>query len=406
MRILHLSALYPPHVVGGAETSVALLSEELVALGHDVGAACIEREGVAKSVRNGVAVYRMPHNNSFWLEDWPAHSRGERLWQKLRQQWNVRIEAEFDRIIEDFKPDILNTHSLVDVSTLVWRAARRHAVPIVHTLRDYDLICGNAAMFRRGHPCNHWHLSCRIVNLSKLWTNKMVDAVVGVGASILNVHLNHGYFTHLPTERRKVIWNAAVVPDNARRARELIDRSQRPLTFGYLGRINMEKGVGTLIEAFGRIGPGNWRVLIAGKTPDNSQYFINSAKGLPIEFVGWADPFEFFRDIDVLIVPSYWAEPLPRTILESYAIGIPVIGARTGGIPDLIGGTNALWLFAPGDAGDLAEKIERVLEGGRANLPKPDLFQSVVSETRPARVAEKYLRLYNIVLTQPKPALL
>ena len=41
MRILHLSSLYPPHIVGGCERSVEHLAEELVAMGHTVGAACI-----------------------------------------------------------------------------------------------------------------------------------------------------------------------------------------------------------------------------------------------------------------------------------------------------------------------------------------------------------------------------
>jgi glycosyltransferase involved in cell wall biosynthesis len=398
MRILHLSSLYPPHILGGAEKSVALLAEQLATMAHQVAAACIEREAVSVINQNGVAVYRMPHRNSFWLEDWPEQSRVSRRWGKLRQQWNTRIEADFDHIIEDFRPDIINTHSLVDISTLVWRAARKHAVPIVHTLRDYDLICGNAAMFRRGEPCTRWHLGCRIVNMSKLWTHKWVDAVVGVGTATLDMHLSHGYFNHLPAERRLVIWNAAVVPDDAAHARDSFDRSQQPFTFGYLGRINLEKGVDTLIDAFRRIGPGNWRLRIAGQAADNIEYFKQRTDGLPIEFVGWVDPFEFFRELDVLIVPSIWAEPLPRTILESYAIGVPVIGARTGGIPDLIGADNDKWLFVPGDAADLATKIVHVIRDGRSTLPTRDSFQTVVSETKPARVAEKYLALYRNVL--------
>lgn len=402
MRILHLSSLYPPHIVGGAEKSVALLAEQLTSMGHQVGAACIEREGVPKTMQNGVAVYRMPHHNSFWLEDWPGHSRGERLWQKMRQQWNTQIEAEFDRIVEDFKPDVVNTHSIVDVSTLVWRAARKHGVPVVHTLRDYDMLCGNAAMFRRGEPCSHWHLGCKITNLSKLWTNKWVSAVVAVGQATLDVHLNHGFFSHLPPERRRVIWNGAVVPEKASRDRDAFDRSQQPMTFGYLGRINVEKGVDTLINAFRSLGPGNWKVRIAGQAPDTLDYFKKSAEGLPIEFVGWVDPFEFFRELDVLIVPSIWAEPLPRTILESYAIGVPVIGSRSGGIPDLIGPNNDPWLFEPGNANDLAAKIKRVLDDGRSNLPQPAAFQSVVNETRPPRVAQKYLDVYDSVLAMPQ----
>lgn len=403
MRILHVSSLYPPHIVGGAEKSVALLSEQLASMGHDVAAVCIERQGVPKKIQNGVAVYRMPHHNTFWLEDWPGHSRGERLWQKLRQQWNTAIAAEFDRILDDFKPDIVNSHSMVDISTLIWRAARKRGIPIVHTCRDYDLLCGNAAMFRRGENCSHWHLGCRIVNVSKLWTSKWVDAAVAVGAATLQVHVDHGFFTHLPPERRRVIWNGAIVPEQAARARDSFDRSQQPMTFGYLGRINIEKGVGTLIDAFRRIGAGNWRVKIAGQAPDTLDEFRKRAVGLPIEFVGWVDPFDFFRELDVLIVPSIWAEPLPRTILESYAIGVPVIGARSGGIPDLIGADNAAWLFEPGNDADLASKVEQVIRMGRTALPGRDAFKSVFNETRPPRVAEKYLDLYRDVLALRAP---
>jgi hypothetical protein len=50
MRILHLSSLYPPHIVGGAEKSVALLSEQLASMGHQVGVACIARERVPKTM--------------------------------------------------------------------------------------------------------------------------------------------------------------------------------------------------------------------------------------------------------------------------------------------------------------------------------------------------------------------
>ncbi|WP_187294339.1 glycosyltransferase, partial [Methylobacterium sp. B1] len=142
MRILHLSALYPPYIVGGAERSVEHLAEELVASGHTVAAACIAREPESKSVRGGVTVYRMAHHNDFWLEDWPKATRFGRAWAKLKQQWNFAVAAEFGRVLDDFRPDIVNTHSLLDVSTLVWREAAKRGIPIVHTVCEYDLICG------------------------------------------------------------------------------------------------------------------------------------------------------------------------------------------------------------------------------------------------------------------------
>ncbi|WP_246685670.1 MULTISPECIES: glycosyltransferase family 4 protein [unclassified Methylobacterium] len=435
MRILHLSSLYPPHIVGGAERSVEHLAEELAGLGHTVAAACIERQAEAKTVRNGVTVYRMAHHNDFWLEDWAQHGRFARNAAKLKQQWNFAVAADFGRVLDDFRPDVVNTHSLLDISTLVWREAAKRSIPIVHTVCEYDLICGNAAMFKHGAPCTHWHLGCKVVNASKQLTNRWIDAVASVGTRILQTHVDHGLFRHLAPERRRVIYYSCTVPDGDPEARRRIDRTGKPMTFGYLGRINVEKGVGTLIDALAEVGsraraaevdPGSakacasepdpgavpdraaigngsgvWRCLIAGQAMDDSiERFKAKAEGLPIEFVGWVDPKDFLTEIDVLVVPSFWAEPSPRTVYEAYAMGVPVIGADSGGIPELIGEGNADWLFRAGDAPDLAARIRTVLANGRLNLPDERAFQHVLRESTSERVAEKYLDLYAELLAE------
>lgn len=405
LRILHLSALYPPYIVGGAERSVEHLAEELVAAGHTVAAACIAREPEPKTVRGGVTVYRMAHHNDFWLEDWPKASRFGRAWAKLKQQWNFAVAAEFGRVLDDFRPDIVNTHSLLDVSTLVWREAAKRGIPIVHTVCEYDLICGNAAMFRDGKPCERWHLGCKVVNAAKQITNRAVGAVVSVGTEILKTHVDHGLFAHLPPERRRVIYYSCTVPEGDPEARRRIDRTGRPMTFGYLGRINTEKGVGTLMDAFRRIGPGDWRCLVAGHAMDDSiARFKAQAEGLPVEFVGWAKPADFLSAIDVLVVPSFWAEPSPRTIYEAYTMGVPVIGAASGGIPELIGEDNADWLFTPGDDADLAARLSAVIARGRGDLPDERSFQHVIRESTSERVAEKYLDLYAELVAQHRAA--
>ncbi|WP_375462537.1 glycosyltransferase family 4 protein [uncultured Methylobacterium sp.] len=405
MRILHLSSLYPPHIVGGAERSVEHLAEELAGLGHTVAAACIERQAEPKTVRNGVTVYRMAHHNDFWLEDWAQHGRLARNTFKLKQQWNFAVAAEFGRVLDDFQPDIVNTHSLLDISTLVWRAAAKRGIPIVHTICEYDLICGNAAMFKHGKPCTHWHLGCKVVNASKQLTNRWVDAVASVGTEILKTHVDHGLFRHLAPERRRVIYYSCTVPDGDPAARRGVDRTGRPMTFGFLGRINVEKGVGTLIDALHRIGPGDWRCLIAGQAMDDSiERFRARAAGLPIEFVGWVQPKDFLTEIDVLVVPSFWAEPSPRTVYEAYAMGVPVIGADSGGIPELIGEHNADWLFSAGDDADLADRIRAVVARGRADLPDERAFQHVLRESTSARVAEKYLALYAELVDERRAA--
>ena len=395
-RILHLSMLYPPHIMGGAEMSVSMLSEALVAEGHQVAAACITPTGWKEELRRGVKVYRMPHETDFWPEEWPQHSVLERGVRRFKQQFNHRIESHFLRVIDDFRPDIVHTHSLLDVSTRVWLAARSRNLPIVHTLRDFDLACGNAAMFKDGKRCERRHLKCRAFTFMKARHQREVNAVVGVGAGILQAHLDLGYFAHVPAHLRRVIWNPAQV-DGVGPGYVKPSLEGRPLTFGYLGRINIEKGVGTLLDACRKLPGTGWRIVVAGKEASEQGSLKPMAEGLPVEFAGFVAARELFDQIDVLIVPSIWAEPLPRTILESYAVGVPVIGADSGGIPDLIGPTNRDWLFPPGDSGALAAIMNRVIGAGRESLPgRPD-FEHVVGETQPHKVARRYLDLYDEV---------
>lgn len=398
MRILHLSMLYPPHILGGAERSVAMLAEAQVALGHKVAAACTTPGNFVREERNGVQVFRMPHETAFWAEEWPQHGKLRRGWRKFTQQFNYRLREHFARVIDEFAPDIVHTHSLVDVSTTVWDAAARRKRPIIHTLRDYDLLCADASMWHHGEPCG---IKCKIMTFAKVGRHRQTDGVSAVGRGTLEIHQRAGFFDHLPENLQRVIWNPAIV-EGVDDAYVRPSREGQPFTFGYLGRINQEKGVGTLIEAARRLSatlkPGTWQVVIAGKANNAIEPFIAQAAGLPIAFAGFMDARAFFEGADVMVAPSIWAEPLCRTILESYAMGVPAIGARSGGIPDLIGEDNADWLFEPGDADDLARRMCAAYALGRNGLPGRGAFEPVLRETRPQIVAERYIDFYRDVL--------
>ena len=141
MRILHLGMLYPPQVLGGAELSMATLAEAQVRAGHDVAVACTTASALVEDARNGVRVFRMPHETRFWAQEWPRHGRAERLWRKAAMPFNARLRSHFDQVLNLVRPDIVHSHSMVDVSTSLWSAASARGIPIVHTLRDYDLMC-------------------------------------------------------------------------------------------------------------------------------------------------------------------------------------------------------------------------------------------------------------------------
>ena len=392
MNILHLNMLYPPHLLGGAERSVSMLAEAQVAAGHQVVVACTTPNGFVEEERGGVRVFRMPHGTRFWAEEWPKHSGVERFWRKLTMPFNRTQARWFADILDRVRPDLVHSHSMVDVSTGLWSVAARRGYPLVHTLRDYDLLCADGAMYHGGHGCGP---KCRIVSAAKQRQHKAIRAVAANGAETLRIHVDRGLFAHVPEDRRKVIWSVSGIdlPPAG------FTRPPRtgPFTFGYLGRINAEKGVGTLIEAVRRLN-GPFQVLIAGKANEAIESFRRAAAGLPIEFIGFVDPAELFRRIDILVIPSIWAEPLPRTALEAYAKGVPVLGSRAGGTPDLIGHDNATWLFEPGNPDDLADKLAARLAAGRDQLPSPDSFRPILEQTTPALVVARYDSFYESAL--------
>ena len=125
------------------------------------------------------------------------------------------------------------------------------------------------------------------------------------------------------------------------------------------------------------------------------------ADGLPVTFAGFVEPKAFFEEVDVLVAPSRWAEPLGRTVLEAYRVGVPVIGSDTGGVAELVDDPD--WLVPPGDEEALAARMLQVFLDGPDALPPPSRFSRVVEATRAEGVACRFLALYRDTLDQARP---
>ncbi|MET0249066.1 MAG: glycosyltransferase family 4 protein [Sphingobium sp.] len=390
MRILHLGMLYPPHVLGGAELSMATLAQAQARSGHDVAVACTTPGAFTDETRDGVRIFRMPHATRFWAEDWPAHGRLERFWRKAAMPFNASLRRHFDQVLDAVGPDIVHSHSMTDVSTGLWPAVAVRGIGLVHTLRDYDLMCVQGSMHHGGRGCGP---ACRLLSLPKRRHHRHIDAVAAVSGDILRRHVAHGLFAALPPDRRQVIWNSAPLAGIDGQY-ERPDRTGQPFTFGYLGRVTAEKGVGLLIDAFGRMANPDVRLLVAGASPNGFAPFAEAAKGLAVRFAGPMDPLAFFESIDLLVVPSIWPEPFGRVVVEAYGAGVPVLAARIGGLPDLIAGDKEAWLVPPGDADALASRMAAIAGAGRSALPSSRTFAPILKATGVEAMEQAYARLY------------
>jgi glycosyltransferase involved in cell wall biosynthesis len=127
-------------------------------------------------------------------------------------------------------------------------------------------------------------------------------------------------------------------------------------SFVFAGRLAKEKGLSTFIRAVALAGVTGW---IVGSGPEEkSLHQLAKECNADIKFFGYRsgeELFDIIRAARSLVLPSEWYENAPMSIMEAYGLERPVIGARIGGIPELVkeGETGAL--FESGDADALAQ---------------------------------------------------
>lgn len=395
MRVLHISSVYPPHVVGGAEKVVAMLAEGQAARGMEVGAAYLTREARPPGQRHGVAVLPQRSRNLVWMEDVFASPRPLRTANKLGQLVDRRAARDFGEAIAVFRPDIVHTHSMVELPPMIWREAARSGARVVHTLHDYDLVCSRASLFRNGRVCDGLHASCRVTSAWKRGFADAIDAVAAVSQPVLDIHRCYGLFGTLDDQHARVIWNAVDVPPLPERPTHHGD-----FTFGFLGRLVPEKGIETLLAACRLLPPSGWRLRIAGRAQEGDAAYRALAEGMPVDFLGFTDPGAFLDSIDLLVVPSIWREPFGLTVVEAFARGVPVIGSRLGAIADLVGAVGEDWLVPAGDVDALAARMVQAMAAGRTALPGAAEFVGVLKRVTPARMLDAYDDLYAHVLAR------
>jgi glycogen synthase len=161
------------------------------------------------------------------------------------------------------------------------------------------------------------------------------------------------------------LWSDPDLPADAR----------EPLVVAW-GRVQFEKGFQVLIRAIGalRHRVPRIRCIIAGRgsyLPELQTQIDVEGVGDLIDLAGFVPDAELratLRRAGCVVIPSLY-EPFGIVALEGMAAGAPTIVARTGGLAEIVEGTEAGLLFEPGNHIDLASKIEQVLlDERRADL--------------------------------------
>ncbi len=134
-------------------------------------------------------------------------------------------------------------------------------------------------------------------------------------------------------------------------------------SYVYCGRISREKGLATLIRAAVAVGS---RLLVAGIGPElEAARTLSAQLKANVTFLGFLSGdalHEVVRGARAVVLPSEWYENAPLSLLEAYALGKPIIGARIGGIPELVREDETGLAFDSGDEVSLAAALSSMTE--------------------------------------------
>jgi glycosyltransferase involved in cell wall biosynthesis len=366
MRIQLFCAAFPPRGRGGGPVGAELIAQALVSSGHEIEVLTVSDEEHQEN-RGEYQVYSLGSPN-IYADYWRANPVWKKIIWHLLENFNPVAFVRAHRRIRRFQPDLVMTVSIENINVATWIAAKRNGLPVVHVVQNLFILCWRGCMYARGRKCKPDCKSCRILSLGRRLAAKYVDAIIGETSFVNSSHTNRSVFT----KARQYVVPGPIDPLVAARSDAIvIPRRQNHLTIGYIGNINYEKGVLTLARAARKLCENlgdKIRFRIAGTGKESVLAELRAQFPPQVtQFVGWTMSSAFYQSVDVVVVPSLLSEAFGRTSVEPLAYGVPVVVARSGGLPENVEEGISGLVFTPGDDRELARLLAE-LAGDKARL--------------------------------------
>jgi len=354
--------------VGGVEEYCFLLKDVLEQLGHEViPFAQLEDDTLdAPSKR-----YFVPE------VDPTAPGFRSRFRSSRRAVFGDETVRAIRRLLATEKIDAAHVvHAYHQLGPMFMRELGRRGIPTLLSVHDYKLSCPSYRLLN-----DSTHQICTICldeprrritapAETRCWRGSRAGGLVlGAEAAAVNVMKPYQVAARvlvsnelmrqsalaggIEADRIKIVPNFWPSPDTAP------ERSVSPHVL-FVGRLVVEKGIDVLIRAAAQSGVP---VRIVGTGPlEGELRELSQTLSAPVEFIGqvWGNGVETeMLAAAALVVPSIWHEVSPLVIYQAMTLGVPVIGSRVGGIPDLLGEDRGV-MVAPGNVEALAAELRRM----------------------------------------------
>jgi len=288
--------------------------------------------------------------------------------------YSLEAQKKLSRLIDKTSPDVCHAHNIYHhISPSIFSILSKRHIPTVLTLHDLKLACPAYKMLNRTgicEQCNQGSLLNVVKNKcikdsfalsSVVYLEAMFNRLVGsyvnhVSKFIVPSHFYLEKFIEWGFKREQFIH----IPNFIDTAKYQPDFSAGKY-FLYFGRLGHEKGLITLIKA---AAASKVPLVIVGSGPEETHLKqIASKLNSQVEFLGYQTGEKLhnaIREARAVVLPSEWYENAPISILESYALGVPVIGATIGGINELIKVDETGLIFESGSVDSLSSTITKL----------------------------------------------
>jgi glycosyltransferase involved in cell wall biosynthesis len=401
MRVLIISNMFPPYIMGGAEMAAASLARLLAEAGHEVHVlTCAPTRDVEGCERVGerLTVERRFFKNVFQIYQAGSNGALSKIVWHVNDHFHAQSESICQQVIDRFQPDVVNTHDLQGIGYNLLKAIGRRGVPCVQTLHDFGFMCVSMNMFRNGQECPRYHLTCQVSAALKRSYFERIEALAFISPSAA---LLERYLPHLP---RHV--EAAVIPlplefepppAPAVRGAAL---PQQEIQLLYVGQVERWKGIDFLLEVLAGLAPrykfllrvvGGGSLLEALRARYAGAGWVSLEGKVPAGKVGG-----YMQSSNLLVVPSLWFENAPLVISQALRLSLPILASDTGGLPEMVkAGVNGE-LLPPGDATAWSAQMAAIFRDPAIVQRWRQQADAVREEASPqaltARVAEVFAR--------------
>ncbi|UPT76812.1 glycosyltransferase family 4 protein [Sulfurovum sp. XGS-02] len=366
MKILQINNYH--HVRGGSDRVYFETSKLLEKNGHNV---------LFFSVKDEMS--EAHYSDKYFIQPFNYENTGTLHKIKLAAQFLYNKEARdnLELLIKNEKPDIAHLHIFYGhITSSILPVLAKYNIPTVMSVHDYRMLCpANVMRDSEGKICEKCaegnYLSCIIGKCTK-------HSLVYSSIAAMECFVRDQFFSYEKYIDRFIMVSRFILDKHIQYKPSMKSKSEHVYNFIdldkysphfshedyylYFGRLSREKGVMTLLNVWRKFPHVHLKIVGTGEVEEEAKQYIAKHNMSNVEFVGFLNGdalFDVVKRSKFLFVPSEWYENNPMTVIEGFALGKPVIGARIGGIPELIKEGFNGYLFDSGDLDDLTGAVQK-----------------------------------------------